>query len=299
VYKIKKPTKYSFLDFLTLELRQHFCEKELELNQRFSKNIYIEVPPICKQQRNYSIGDNGGTLVDFALKMRKLDPEKQMDVLVSQNMASEPEIKNLAERIADFHKNTTIICEKNVLDVRDKFSDLMLEKEFLSKHLGPDYGNCIDHAIKTSNTFLQKNKALLLDRLRSGFFRDCHADLHTRNIFLLSEPQLFDCIEFNDENREIDVLNELAFLCMDLDVLGKKSLSDLAIAHYDLQFPKMRTKVEHHLFAYYKGYRANVLAKVNSLRAKSASNNMDKMKALSETEKDLCLMDGYVNTLKI
>ena len=64
VYKIKKPIKYSFLDFSTLELRKQFCERELELNQRFSDNIYLEVLPICELQGDFSIGDNEGVLVD-------------------------------------------------------------------------------------------------------------------------------------------------------------------------------------------------------------------------------------------
>ncbi len=46
VYKIKKQIEYSFLDFSSLELRKHFCERELELNQRFSKDIYLEVWPV-------------------------------------------------------------------------------------------------------------------------------------------------------------------------------------------------------------------------------------------------------------
>ena len=119
--------------------------------------------------------------------------------------------------------------------------------------------------------------------------------MHTRNIFLLPEPQLFDCIEFNDEYRQIDVLNEVAFLCMDLDALGRKDLSELCIEHYNLQFATMRTPEERKLFTYYKSYRANVRAKVNGLRAKSASNKPDRKKALDEAKKYLLLMEGYLN----
>ena len=299
VYKIKKPIKYSFLDFSTFELRKHFCERELELNRRFSKNIYLEVLPIYELQGHFIIGVKEGTLVDYALKMRKIDPEKQMDVLVAEGKVDEKDIKNLAKRIVDFHKSTKIIQKKNVLDISEKFNDLGLEKEFLSKHLGSKYGRSIDRAIKASDTFLQKNKKLLLDRSSTGFFRDCHGDLHTRNIFLLPEPQPFDCIEFNDDFREIDVLNEVAFLCMDLDALGRNDLSDLFIDAYNLLFPVMRTEAERKLFVYYKSYRANVRAKVNSLRAESASEESERSKALIEVKKYLDLMENYSQTLDI
>jgi hypothetical protein len=60
----KKPIKYSFLDFSTLELRKYFCERELELNQRFSENIYLEVLPIYELQDSYLISGREGTLID-------------------------------------------------------------------------------------------------------------------------------------------------------------------------------------------------------------------------------------------
>jgi len=299
VYKIKKPIKYSFLDFSTLKLRKHFCERELELNRRFSKDIYLEVIPIYESEGHFIIGGKEETLIDFALKMRKLDPERQMDVLVSQNKISETEIKNLAERIADFHKNTTIIHKKNVLDLKEKFNDLGLGKQYISEQLGSEYCRLVDSAIKASDTFLDRNEKLLNDRLISGFFRDCHGDLHTRNIFLLFEPQPFDCLEFNDEYREIDILNEIAFLCMDLDALGRNDLSNVFSEQYNHLFPTLGTEAERQLFAYYKSYRANVRAKVNSLRAESATNNLDSTKALGEVKKYLDLMVSYISDLDI
>ncbi len=297
VYKIKKPIQYSFLDFSTLELRKHYCHKEVELNQRFAKNVYLEVLPICQIQDSLAIGGTKGTILDYAVKMRKMNPEKQMDVLLTKDKVTPLDIRNLAERIAQFHKNTTIIYKKDVLDIKDRFNDLVAEKEFLSECLGVDSARIIDHAIGTSDTFLNKNKKLLENRLSFGFFRDCHGDLHSRNIFLLPAPQLFDCLEFNDDYRHIDVLNEIAFLCMDLDAFGKRELSDLCIEHYNLKFPAMRTQKERKFFIYYKCYRANIRAKVNSLRAKSASNEGEKKKALAEVKKYLALMKSYLELL--
>ena len=297
VYKIKKPIKYSFLDFSTLERRKHFCKRELELNQRFSKGIYLEVLPVYEHEGGFYIGGKKGVLIDFALKMRKLDSEKQMDILLRNNNVSAKDIKNLATCIVNFHNNTTIIYKKNVLDIKEKFNDLGADKEFLSKKLGEGYGKTIEEALVVSNTFLNENKELLENRLHSGFFRDCHGDLHARNIFLLPEPQPFDCIEFNESYRQIDLLNEVAFLCMDLDALGRKDLSDMFIAQYNLLFPAIRNKAEKQLFSYYKSYRANVRAKVNSLRAKSASNNADKTIALAEVKRYIALMDSYLKSL--
>ncbi len=298
VYKIKKPIKYSFLDFSTLEKRKKYCEREIELNKRLTNTIYLDVVPINRLNDHYKIGGKEGNVIDYAVRMLKMDRTKQMDQLLIQNKVTNSDIKNLAKKIALFHGNTTIIHQKDVLDIQEKFNDLEAEKKYLAAQSdGGKYATIIANTIKTANTFLVKNKELLAGRLRAGFFRDCHGDLHSRNIFLLPSPQPFDCIEFNDDYRQIDVLNEVAFLCMDLDAFGKKDLSELFLEYYNQFFPSMKSSEEYHLFVFYKAYRANVRAKVNSLRAKSAVNEKERTKALSEVDKYLRLMESYLKTL--
>ncbi len=299
VYKIKKPIKYSFLDFSTLSKRKHFCEREIELNKRFSKGIYLAVVPISEYNGGYTLGSSKGKVIDYAVKMRKMDPQRQMDVLVLDNKVTEADMQQLARTIVDFHKDAAIIKEKNVLDVAIKFNDLEAEKEFLSQNINRRMGEVIDWAKQLSNAFLNRYKPLMEARLRSGFYRDCHGDLHSRNIFLLAEPQPFDCIEFNDDYRHIDLLNEVAFLCMDLDALGRSDLSNSFISQYNSLFTIMRNAKEKKLFGYFKAFRANVRAKVNSLRARSALVETDKTKALEEAAKYLELMEFYLNRLEI
>lgn len=294
VYKIKKPVHYSFLDFSTLKMRWHFCKREIELNKRLAEGIYLDVQPIYENQGNFVVGGKKGILTDYAVRMKKLDPEKQMDQLLIKNHVTKSDIKNLAEKIASFHQRTEIIYKKEVLKIREDFNDLKQEKDFLADQLGSKYGDIIDHAIEVSDSFIEKNNNLLAARLRDGFYRDCHGDLHSRNIFLLPAPVPFDCIEFNDDFRQIDVLNEVAFLCMDLDAFDRKDLSDLFIEDYNHFFAAIKTNEDHRLFIYYKSYRANVRAKVNSLRAKSTGSKEDKTKALVAASKYLDLMDGYL-----
>jgi len=43
VYKVKKPLSLGFLDFTTLDKRKFFCQQEVDLNSRFSRDIYIGV----------------------------------------------------------------------------------------------------------------------------------------------------------------------------------------------------------------------------------------------------------------
>ena len=41
-WKIKKPVRFEFLDFSTLELRKRFCEEELALNRRTAPELYLD-----------------------------------------------------------------------------------------------------------------------------------------------------------------------------------------------------------------------------------------------------------------
>lgn len=292
VYKIKKPIKYSFLDFSTLEKRKFYCEREVELNNRLTKNIYLGVLPVKKVASKFFIGNDEGEVVDYAVNMQKLPADKRMDKLLSTNKISGADIKNLVVKICSFHRQTNIIYKKNVLEMQQLFNDILTQENFLQKNL--NCGGLITDAVHSSDKFLKQHHLLLEKRIIDGFVRDGHGDLHSRNIFLLPEPVPFDCIEFNDGLRQIDVLNEIAFLCMDLEALGRQDLADLFFIEYNKLFLIARNEEEKRLFFYYKAYRANIRAKINSLRAKDATNEHGKKEALSVANKYLLLMQNYM-----
>ncbi len=296
VYKIKKPVHYSFLNFSTAARREHFCHREIELNKRLTEDIYLDVVPVYENHGRYGIGNSEGNIIDHAVRMFKMNTAKQMDVLLLGDKVTEQNIFDLAKKIAAFHQNTPVIHNKNCLDVQEMFNDLSSQSAFLDNETGGRSGELIRQAIAISDSFINKHKARLEYRLRQGFFRDCHGDLHSRNIFLLPAPQPFDCIEFNDDLRQIDVLNEVAFLCMDLDAFGRQDLSALFMDQYTELFPAIETGEDRSLFIYYKSYRANIRAKVNSLRAATAADESEKKKALLATDKYLKMMYGYLKS---
>jgi aminoglycoside phosphotransferase family enzyme len=297
VYKIKKPLTLHFLDFSTREKRKFYCERELMLNKRLTENIYLEVLPVKEKAGRLLIGHQSGETVDHAVCMRRMEEGRRMDLLVRSGGVNEADMRQLAEKIALFHSRTDRIFEKDVMDIPDKFTDLASEEEHLQKHPGICNAGIISRAIDISNDFMNKHRDRVAARLKAGFFRDCHGDLHTRNIFMLRVPQPFDCIEFNDDLRQIDVLNEVAFLCMDLDALGRQDLSASFLRAYNELFPAIVTTEDYLLFIYFKSYRANVRAKINSLRARSADNEDEKAVALAASDKYLGLMDAYLKQL--
>lgn len=86
---------------------------------------------------------------------------------------------------------------------------------------------------------------------------------------------------------------------MDLEAFRNPEFSELFITTYNLIFPCVQSNQDFHLFTYYKCYRANVRANVNSLRARSAVNDQDRESALIETTRYLQLMNGYMRAIRI
>jgi uncharacterized protein len=263
-YKIKKPVTFSFLDFSTLKRRKYFCEKEVTLNQRLAKKMYIGVAPIFKEASGIISFNASPDIADYAVVMKKMNRALEMDKLVQQSGKIQPAIiLALAKKLAEFHKNAAVIPGKyNIDELRVRFNDI----GDIGNTLDETYSSLIKKAIRHSDLFLAGHTELFSRRQAEGFVRDVHGDLHTGNIFLYRNPVIFDCIEFDDNMRRIDILDEVAFLCMDLESYGCTDLSDLFYNQY-LAFSGLEaTESNHELFRYYKLYRANIRAKIALIR---------------------------------
>ncbi|MEZ4848718.1 MAG: hypothetical protein R3B93_08890 [Bacteroidia bacterium] len=277
--KIKKPMKYSFLDFSTLEKRRQICEKELMLNRRLT-DIYLNVLAITEKDGCYFLGEEGQVL-DYALQMKKLEASRKMDELIRGNHIRSEDISMLAEEIARFHQNATVIKTPfDKADFQTAFNDLQTISDWVLKRLGEKYAQLIERAIHYSDKFIKKHEQLFSERITQGYIRDVHGDLHAKNIFIYQKPIIFDCIEFNDKFRQIDVINEVAFFCMDLESFGKWEMSEAFMKQYLDLFPCIGKKEEEQLFIYYKSYRANVRAKVNARKQRMNKLQRDTRKKL-------------------
>lgn len=291
VFKIKKPISYPFLDFSTLAKRKHYCERELTLNSRLT-HIYVDVIPIRKNN-GYHLGEGKGEVIDYALRMKRLQGHKKMDEMIRKKRIGSTHIKKLAEKIAHFHQDAEIINTPfDLEETKNMFNDILIIKPWAEKHLDREYVDMIDIAVAKSDAFLENNSDHIQNRILKGFQRDCHGDLHAKNIFLYKDPVVFDCLEFNDRYRQIDVLNDVAFFCMDLESFGLWDYSRLFMDLYLEQFPCVSSLEDKNLFTYFKFYRANVRAKVNALRAMQASGG-EREELCGKVREYLELMEGY------
>jgi predicted kinase len=100
---------------------------------------------------------------------------------------------------------------------------------------------------------------------------DGHGDLRPEHIYLLPQPTVIDCIEFNPEMRQIDVLDDLCFLAVECDYLGARSVGGQIL---DAYCRSSGDQPPVGLLPFYSSYRACVRAKVSSLRAGQISGSL-------------------------
>jgi uncharacterized protein len=270
-FKIKKPVKYSFLDFSTLRKRKLFCSREVKLNRRLAPEMYLGVLPLTKGMLKEETTTEDRKIIDYAVHMKRMNSDLEMDKMLAAGRVTANHVDSLALKLAGFHKNTDIISKEEDINVlQELFADIETVTTGLAE--GGKWEKTINECIERSNVFLKKNASFLRERSEKGFYRDCHGDLNTRNIFLYAEPVIFDCIEFNDEFRQIDVLSEIAFLCMDLEFFRREDLGEYFYSKYLEYSGEPDNGRSRRLFSYYKSYRANIRAKVTLLSAEKKNS---------------------------
>ena len=295
VYKVKKAVNFGFLDFTTLEKRRFFCEKELELNRRLCRDMYLEVVPINKTDVIKIKGE--GETVEYAVKMKRMPQEKIMSKLLEENKVDDKLVDRIAKIIAEFHAKAETnrrISEFGSLAAigtnwKENFEQTT---EFIGKTISKEDFDLIRTRI---NTFTKRNAALFEKRMKDGRIRDCHGDIHSGNIFVADRIYIFDAIEFNERFRYSDVASDTAFLAMDLDYKRRVDLSNFLVEKYvEYSGDQEVTK----LLPFYKCYRACVRGKVTSFKLNDPNiSSQDKSAATKEAKAYFKLAAVYAESV--
>ena len=299
-YKIKKPVNLTFLDFSTPEQRHHFLEKEYSLNRRLAPSMYLGILQIEKKDDGYAIVIHSNSSSDHCLWMKRMNNDLQMDLLLSKGEVDKSHIKAIVDILAPFHKNALRAEEEDdAQELWEEFKDVGNVLPFLRKQLPLEEIAPISEAISFTKDLLVSWSTLLTQRHLDGFVIDGHGDLHTRNILLEDPPVIFDCIEFNEEFRLLDILCEIAFLTMDLERYGRHDLSSYLMEEYQKQYPIIRNKQEENLYLFYKLHRAGIQIKVKAITAQQRLEEGEPITEQIDLIRDfLRLFSSYLEELK-
>lgn len=261
-YKFKKPVDLEFLDFSTLEKRRYFCEQEQRLNKIYAPELYLEIVKITGDYANPTINGEG-EVIEYGIKMRQFLQENLFTNLLLNNKLTENHLVDLAEQIAFFHQQASVAPSESEFGT-PKHIYLPLQQNF-------DYISKITKdaaALKRTEEWVkdqfQRLEPVFLRRKQEGFIRQCHGDLHLNNIVLYGgKSQMFDCIEFNESLRWIDVMSDVGFLTMDLRDKNQRKFSWIFLNHYltlTHDYAGLQT------LRFYQTYRAMVREKVNLIQ---------------------------------
>jgi aminoglycoside phosphotransferase family enzyme/predicted kinase len=294
-YKIKKPVDLGFLDFSSLARRHHFCKEEIRLNSRLAPSIYLEVVAIYGTPSRPSLDPASGEIIEYAVKMRQFPQAAQLDRVLQRGELTAGHIGQLAETVAHFHQDISIADAASPFGTPERIMAPCLEnfEQIEARITAPDDTRRLETLRHWTQEQYARLRGVMAARKAGGFIRECHGDLHLRNIALLDDtPQVFDCIEFNDDFRWIDVMSEAAFTVMDLEDRQRRDFAWAFLNHY-LEITGDYAGLA--LLRFFLVYRAMVRAKVDCIRASQPGlEETERHEILQEYRSYITLAESYM-----
>lgn len=278
-WKIKKPVRFDFLDFSTLEKRHFFCEEELRLNRRFAPDLYEAVVPVTEGDAGPELGGDGPP-IEFALQMKRFPQEVLLSAVAARGGLTARMVDAIAVAVARLHRDCPRAPEGGPHGRPEDISFWIMDN---FAELRPRLTDAVrESALEEIETWSRREdnrlRALMAARQAGGCVRECHGDLHLRNMAWVDDgPLFFDCIEFNPALRWIDVMSEVAFVVMDLEDRGFREFSSLFLDRY---LSETGDYAGLEVLRVYLVYRAMVRAKVAALRAGEGGLDADAEEAL-------------------
>lgn len=258
VYKLKKPVRFSYLDFSTLERRETACRAELRLNRRLAPDIYLGVVPLTESGGGLSIGGNGAP-VDWLVMMRRLDERFMLDHMITDKSIGVAQLDRLVATLARFYRSASPVFLPPAVHLADWTQSLAYNRRIL---LDPRFripAGLVQRIDLAQRRFLKHRSHLLTARLRHRRIVDGHGDLRPEHIWLDDKVRIIDCLEFNARLRIVDPFDEIAFLGLECERLGAAWAGQYIqrrMAHV------LRDGPADELFTFYRCHRATLRARL-------------------------------------
>lgn len=219
-FKLKKPVRYPFLDFSTLDARARDCLEELRLNRRLAPDVYLGVIPLTAQANGLVLGGSG-PVVDWLVEMRRLPRDAMLDQRILTDRLDEAHLDALCDTLARFYRGAVGATISGDDYVARFLSQQRLNRDAL---LHSGLHNEAEHVLDRLDKCLAGETEMLASRARDGFIVDGHGDLRPEHICLNDPVVIFDCLEFNVSLRQVDPFDEIAQLGVECAQLGAPHL---------------------------------------------------------------------------
>jgi aminoglycoside phosphotransferase family enzyme/predicted kinase len=303
-YKLKKPVRYAFLDYSTPERRLAACRTELALNRRWARDLYLDLRWLARTPaggaRFYGESDvESGRAPPGAepvVRMRRFDREQELDRLVMRRDVAPDELRTLGAALAGWQSAAPAAPADAGWGDPTPVLDTALECiRALRAPPSPFAAGRLD---ALEQRLRDRHRALapwFVARRAGGRVRECHGDLHCRNVVRLDGRLIpFDAIDFAPGLRWIDVASDAAFLAMDLLQFGR---ADLACAFLDGWLEAGGDHEAANGLPWYVACRALVRAEVDALRARQLADGAERDAAWSESARFLSVAETWLEPI--
>ncbi|MDX2032720.1 MAG: hypothetical protein SF339_18735 [Blastocatellia bacterium] len=258
-WKLKKPVRYDFLDFSTLDARRRNCEEEVRLNRRLAPSVYLGTVALTRDREGQLHLNRTGEIVDWLVRMRRLPEERMLDGMIAAQTVLDADLRRVGQLLARFYKHASP-AEITATEYRRRLTmDVRADQQELLK---PEYDlplNLVRSITEAQLKFLEQEAGMLDDRVRTGMIIEAHGDLRPEHICIETPPVIIDCLEFNRDFRLLDAASELAFLALECERLGAAHVGD-----FILETVRSETgdRPSQRLIAFYKSFHACLRAKI-------------------------------------
>ena len=258
VYKLKKPVRFPYLDFSSLERRHAACIAEFVLNRRLAPDVYQGIVPLVRSGRTLTIG-GPGEVVDWLVVMRRLDEALTLEHAVLTRQLTIRQLDPLVATLVRFYRRAnrvSISPHSHVLNWQRSLSDnrRVLHDPRLGLPMGP-----VRRVDRVLRRFLRQRSGTIAARASRRYIVDGHGDLRPEHIWPGPPVRIIDCLEFNARLRAIDPLDEIAYLSIECACLGGESVGQYIARRIGRFLPGGFSE---ELFTFYRCYRATLRARL-------------------------------------
>ncbi len=222
-WKLKKPFRRGRLDYTDIAARRRSCCRELRLNRRLAPDVYLDVQALTADAHGRLAIGGAGKPVDWLLRMRRLPAERSFEALLRTQRAGAADVRRIVARLLAFFAvarririGTRHYRHRLLHTVGEACADL---QRFDFRPQPP-----VAALAERLRAQLQRLQPQLDARVQDGRIIDGHGDLRPEHIYLTDPPTIVDCIEFDRALRQRDPVDELAFLAVECDRLGRSEV---------------------------------------------------------------------------
>jgi uncharacterized protein len=257
-YKLKKPVRFPYLDFSTVERRETACRAELKLNRRLAPNVYLEVVPLTHSERGLAIGGDG-VVVDWLVVMSRLDQTQMLDQAIADGWLQRWQLDRIVDTLVRFYRHASTVLISPAAYIAEFRRNVTYDQRILFDPRFQLPTGMVRYIERTQRQFLAERADLLAERVQRRHFVEGHGDLRPEHIFLGDPVRVIDCLEFNARLRMVDPLDEIAFLCVECERLG----AAWAAKYLQRRFTHLLDgNYPNELFTFYRCHRATLRARL-------------------------------------